>query len=572
MDFQTLAYDTCRRYVRDNTSQVGSDVTNLILGWIRNRDINRLSSCSDHILQAYGHSEVLYRYTRQVAAFFKKNAAFSDDAVCDAAAQSAFFEAEKVCRITNKRLDYYYRHPERIEPELLKDIERCQSIIHDILGGTVDYLEKLPEYIKVTSGATATRPRSKSQPFRKIRFRNLPASPRTHNYLRALARYFGQDRISFKSIWNNRVVTVPKNWKTHRTIACEPEGNLILQLSLDGYVKDRLRRKARIDLSDQSLNQRLAKVGSVDGSFATIDLSMASDTIAFNTVAYLLPSDWFKIFNDYRTPCGEGFGTRFEYAKFSSMGNGATFSLESLIFGGIVKAVCHSDPYAVYGDDLVVPTGVVPRLLKLLRFFGFTVNSDKSFVSGPFRESCGEDYYEGRLITPTYMRGSNPLLIELVHSVNSLAAIANSAGQLEEYLLDIVEDYNLPVVPYMESTIVGVWVDPHTAYTLGKVKNRSWIPSVKGYSPKTRKIDAGDSRGLFMWYLYHLNSHDAINIPHPYLSGMKEWSNFSPSTTSEVPYFTHKFTRKWVGWRIPSEVTPSHLFWWGEQIVRRKAD
>ncbi len=39
-----------------------------------------------------------------------------------------------------------------------------------------------------------------------------------------------------------------------------------------------------------------------------------------------------------------------------------------------------------------------------LQLCGFTVNSSKSFTDGPFRESCGHDYYKGIDIRPVYTK------------------------------------------------------------------------------------------------------------------------------------------------------------------------
>jgi hypothetical protein len=38
--------------------------------------------------------------------------------------------------------------------------------------------------------------------------------------------------------------------------------------------------------------------------------------------------------------------------------------------------------------------------MELLRYFGFSTNKEKSFVVGPFRESCGTDWYAGADVRP----------------------------------------------------------------------------------------------------------------------------------------------------------------------------
>jgi hypothetical protein len=88
--------------------------------------------------------------------------------------------------------------------------------------------------------------------------------------------------------------------------------------------------------------------------------------------------------------------------KFSSMGNGFTFELETLLFYAIAKAAggLQRDELSVYGDDIIIPTRCASDVLAALRFFGFTPNQRKTFVQGPFRESCGGDFFCGVDVTP----------------------------------------------------------------------------------------------------------------------------------------------------------------------------
>ncbi len=207
----------------------------------------------------------------------------------------------------------------------------------------------------------------------------------------------------------NKITTVPKNCKTDRTIAIEPDLNMFVQKGLGGVIRRRL-RKVGINLDDQSRNQRLALAGSEDGSLATIDLKSASDTVASRLVELLLPPEWYRALNTTRSHCGVlPSGTLIKYEKFSSMGNGFTFELESLIFWGLSKGVAEylrlkDRRLGVYGDDIVFPTQGAQLLLDVLKTAGFTPNSKKSFLDGPFRESCGKHYFRGIDVTPFYFR------------------------------------------------------------------------------------------------------------------------------------------------------------------------
>jgi len=205
----------------------------------------------------------------------------------------------------------------------------------------------------------------------------------------------------------NKVGFVPKTAKTHRVIAVEPLGNSFIQKGIDEYLRLRLKRIG-LDLRDQSPNQRMAYEGSFDGenSFVTIDLSSASDSISTELVKTLLPRDWFNLLNRVRAPryLLPGSEEHLAYEKFVTMGNGFCFPLQTLLFASAIKAV---DPTAVagvdfrvYGDDIIVRKNISSAVISLLSVMGFTTNSRKTFVSGPFRESCGSNWYQGEDVTP----------------------------------------------------------------------------------------------------------------------------------------------------------------------------
>lgn len=207
---------------------------------------------------------------------------------------------------------------------------------------------------------------------------------------------------------DGKLVFVPKNCKTHRPIIVEPSLNGLFQLGVGTYLKGRL-LSVGIDLRDQERNRKLARVGSLDGSLSTIDLSSASDTLSWALVADLFPPDWLDFLSQFRTGTFSYDGARYSLEKFSSMGNGFTFELESLIFwaltwasttivGGDVRNI------GVFGDDIIVPSEATPFLFEVLDSAGFWVNPDKSYWQGPFRESCGADWLSGEDVRPFYLK------------------------------------------------------------------------------------------------------------------------------------------------------------------------
>lgn len=242
---------------------------------------------------------------------------------------------------------------------------------------------------------------------------------------------------------SNKVTFVPKNVTSLRPIAIEPNGQMMMQLGVHEYLAKVLSRIGN-DIRHQQRNQSLARIGSTDGSFATIDLASASDSISIALVYQLLPSDWFTFLYQNRAPKMElADGTTHIYEKFSSMGNGMTFALETLIFYALARAVCKDGLISVYGDDIIVPTQHSQTLIGLLECCGFTINEDKTFLDGPFRESCGADWYQGHYVTPKYWRASDrPLVSEVYEFYNSCSRIAPQFnwGKVRKLLRDYLKD------------------------------------------------------------------------------------------------------------------------------------
>lgn len=237
----------------------------------------------------------------------------------------------------------------------------------------------------------------------------LPQWTTHHAYL--TARDENDQRAAYTNIVVDtaKLIFVAKNAKTHRPICVEPLLNGFVQLGIGGYLKERLRVLAKQDLSDQSRNQELARVASVTGRLATIDLSSASDTLAFSVVFDLLPEEWVDLLASFRTGHMEYGGREYELEKFSSMGNGYTFELETLIFWSLALACTElsgedRDLVSVYGDDIIVPVKAVDLLMATLTWCGFNLNREKSYWTGPFRESCGADWLAGETVRPIYKK------------------------------------------------------------------------------------------------------------------------------------------------------------------------
>lgn len=207
----------------------------------------------------------------------------------------------------------------------------------------------------------------------------------------------------------NRFATAPKDAEKDRPIGAEPSINIFFQLSLGKVIRRRL-KNVGIDLSNaQDTHKQVACEASISGRLATLDLSNASDTVSYSLVKLLVPHDWFELLDELRSPFTSVDGKWIRLEKFSSMGNGFTFELETLIFYSIVRYVemylTNEDGMdsRAYGDDIICSAEIAQPVIKILNYLGFSINTEKSFVDGPFRESCGGDYFHGQAVRPYYM-------------------------------------------------------------------------------------------------------------------------------------------------------------------------
>lgn len=201
--------------------------------------------------------------------------------------------------------------------------------------------------------------------------------------------------------------TVPKDATSHRVIGKEPTCLLFLQKGFGSEFR-RLLKRVGIDLDDQAANQYGARRALTD-KLCTIDLKRASDSTARSLVWALFPFDWASALDLVRSHKAFVKGQSVELEKFSSMGNGFTFELESLIFWAICSAVQdlqneERKEILVYGDDIIVPQSVAQATIWALGMAGFTTNASKTFVSGLFFESCGRHYFDGLDVTPIYQK------------------------------------------------------------------------------------------------------------------------------------------------------------------------
>lgn len=217
----------------------------------------------------------------------------------------------------------------------------------------------------------------------------------------------------------SKLTCVPKDATKLRTISMEPATLQYLQqavkCSLYEYIKTH-EVGCHIHIDDQTFNRALAYDGSLQNNFATLDLSHASDSVtkklvlqAFKKVPYLRKI--LMLTRSTHTDVTEG--STLKLLKFAPMGSALCFPVECILFAaiaarsvqlGIERGLLNHNErsrnhFSVYGDDTIVPVEVADICVNLLEKFGFTVNKLKSYLTGPFKESCGGNYYCGYDIT-----------------------------------------------------------------------------------------------------------------------------------------------------------------------------
>lgn len=352
-----------------------------------------------------------------------------------------FMKAEDDVRAADSRLRYSLKLPDKavVEQIILSARRKIETCL-----GPFDWNE-VYTHTSFGPGASIGVPRSRSERVQKYGNLNPSVTPDCLDLAVCAVRmlpsweaYLRDGNASedprqwFSIVKGNKVVTVPKNAKTDRVIAIEPQMNMYIQKGLGSVIRKRLRRYG-CNLNDQSRNQELARLGSITGDLATVDLSSASDTISLYLVEKLLPQDWYDALCLTRSPYGVmPDGTEVMYRKVSSMGNGFTFELESLIFLSLVRAVLDSlglfgTLHGVYGDDIVIDASAVELLKEVFEFVGFKFNDKKTFYlrGTHFRESCGKHYFAGSDVTPFYVREDIEGVERLIWFANNIRAFAH---------------------------------------------------------------------------------------------------------------------------------------------------
>jgi hypothetical protein len=209
-----------------------------------------------------------------------------------------------------------------------------------------------------------------------------------------------------------RVILVPKDSRGPRLISAEPVDFQWIQQGLMAEIVRRVEShyltKGRVNFTDQQTNRDLSLLGSIDGSYATLDLKEASDRVHVELVRLLFPDHVLRFLE-----CSRSSSTRLpdgrvlQLRKFAPMGSALCFPIMALTIWSLLYAIAPRDvrkDIYVYGDDVIVPQHFAESAMAQLEYFGLRINRDKSCTKGLFRESCGMDAFIGVDVTPVRIR------------------------------------------------------------------------------------------------------------------------------------------------------------------------
>jgi len=238
-----------------------------------------------------------------------------------------------------------------------------------------------------------------------------------------------------KFVRGNRWSTVPKNNLKDRSICLEPLCNMLVQRAVGLGIRRCLKDKIGIDL-DHLADVHRNRIS--DPKVATIDLSDCSDTISLKLINYLLPKHVLSKVHASRSDMTLGPDDNYYVVnKVSSMGNGFTFDLMTLVLTALTRSFDATS--TVFGDDIICQNQYAADVVDNLQIAGFVVNPKKTNINSSYRESCGahfiDDYGYVTAFDVRWLRSIQDLIV----TCNKVAILSKVYGE-----------------PY-ESLRVGIW-------------------------------------------------------------------------------------------------------------------
>lgn len=446
---------------------------------------------------------------------------------------------------SQRRTDAAYNNFIQCESEVIRDLGELDSeklsafhslarlLWGSVLGNVDRQVVKLELLPRHGPGATAERiSGNRKFVIRTWHERLNPFFPADHFIIPNLNWVHELDNVDFREPEAEtpvRVITVPKTLKTPRIIAIEPVCMQYAQQSilepLVASLEEHKLTKGKLNFSDQTVNQRLAKASSKNGRLATIDLKDASDRVSVKLVELMLES--VPSLRDAILACRSttadvpGHGVQ-HLAKFASMGSALCFPIEAMVFYTVTLVAITrslgsrltpellfraSRRVRIYGDDIIVPVDYVQTVMSELEAFGLKVNRHKTFYSGKFRESCGVDAYDGVPVTPVYVRRKLPTSRRDAQEIVSAISLRNQlyergCWRSAQWLTTYME--RLAPLPYVADTSPVHGLKSYTfGYETQRLCRNLHRPLVRGVvtSVRSRQSNLDDFGALLKVFL-----------------------------------------------------------------------
>nr|QIS88035.1 MAG: RNA-dependent RNA polymerase [Larsen virus] len=412
------------------------------------------------------------------------------------AALRKFIEAEKVNRDRNdlfSRSDLVIR--EIVGMRVWNTLLEAQSLVAHVLGN----LEPETLVGRHGSGATAAARGVDSDLHNKLLFSDATAKALEYieRHLADASPYIMGALAQKQTVAGSRMIFVPKTSFIERIIALEPTLNMWLQEAAGDMIKKKLTKVGiYIDRGGPFLTTDLhgslaewSSAGHAD--LATLDLSSASDRWAVNVVKFLLRKTdprWTQLLLAARSPKIMIEDRYFTLQMYASMGNATTFPVETLLFWAIAQACNSRGLVSVYGDDIICESNDAQYVAEVLTTLGHKINTEKSYSSGLFRESCGFDYFQGKRIFKAKHKNTRGVPYDFVHiqlhnMYWRLGSVPTCEGMVDPRHARVCNRIrgwhgnakSIPCVPHKYGD-VG-W---HSMQENWKIKRKSWIYTVEG--------------------------------------------------------------------------------------------
>lgn len=219
-----------------------------------------------------------------------------------------------------------------------------------------------------------------------------------------------------------KAMCVPKQLNALRVVCPERAYNAQLQNALMLCIRSFWKRRKLDGMfcwANQELSRQAAREGAATGRFATVDSTAASDTIF---------RDWMREINhpslnflmEYM-PTHVKWGSKvYPMEMFGTMGSPLTWYVMMVMlyvecrlseaithFGEEIDVLRRSvrgyiGQLFFVGDDVVLPAEWADTLMDVMRRLYRIPNAEKTFVTGPYRESCGIEALGNRDISRVY--------------------------------------------------------------------------------------------------------------------------------------------------------------------------